>query len=587
MALTVIATSVFLFLQTAKGSIDGAVLNSVTNAPIAGAQVTATKIPGAIGVTGNQVPTGVIQAGVVGGIVSAGEGPRTAITPAKTNANGQFAFRDLEPGTYLLRASAEGYAQQEYNRPGGQGGMSASISVTTGQSVTGTVLRLTPGGTVSGRVTGANGEPLVNIEISLLRRMYDADGRRSFQQSASAQTNDRGEYRLFWVTPGQYYLSAASSNRPIPGVPFNPSAISNKYPRTFYPAARDIGSADSIDVQPAHELSGMDFRLAEQPTFRVRGRVVDARASATTPRTASISITTRDSAINGIPNSSIPLIFSTSSPYNPADGSFELRDIPSGSYLIRAQLPSNPPPQIGQPPAIPAVAIAAVDVSGADVDGVVLTFVPPVTISGRVTIEGDGSPQSLAATVILRPASTGPVFGSIPRPTQTNADGTFSIDGILPGEYRVTVNGPFTASQANTYVKDMRLGSMDLRVQPLVISGAVSDRIEVILGKDAGQISGTVRSDSQQPAPGVQIVLIPSERARHDLFKFTLSNPAGQFTFRSVPPGSYKVFAWEMIEQNSWMDPAVLSRYESLGVPAVMNSSSNVTLDLKVISSVH
>src|SRR5438094_435244 len=106
---------------------------------------------------------------------------------------------------------------------------------------------------------------------------------RLFSKERRAQTNDRGEYRLFWITPGRYYLSAASTNRPVPGVPFNPGGFTNKYPRTFYPSSSDVASAVPIEVQPAVELSGLDFRLNEQPTYRVRGRVVDPTSGSTPP----------------------------------------------------------------------------------------------------------------------------------------------------------------------------------------------------------------------------------------------------------------------------------------------------------------
>jgi hypothetical protein len=124
------------------------------------------------------------------------------------DANGHFAFADLEPGTYILRAFADGYARQEFN-PGTRSGpgMTAEVTLAAGTASRDTVFRLIPGGTVSGRVTGSSGEPLVNLEVTLLRRIYDPDGRRTFQQVGLAQTNDRGEYRLFWVTPGRYYPS--------------------------------------------------------------------------------------------------------------------------------------------------------------------------------------------------------------------------------------------------------------------------------------------------------------------------------------------------------------------------------------------
>jgi carboxypeptidase family protein len=581
-----VAASAFLLLQTGKGSIEGIVINSITNEPIAGAQVNATRVPAALyQPSGAAVPTGIVTGvnGGVGNLVTVapapGGGPVQAVqmAPARTNASGQFSFHDLEPGTYMLRASAEGYAQQDYNpRPGAPSGMTASITLTADQTARGNVFRLTPGGTVSGRVTGSSGQPLVNIEVSLLRSSYDLDGRKTLQQRGQAQTNDRGEYRMFWITPGRYYLSAVSSNRPLPGVPFNPSGPNNRYPRTFYPTAADVDSAVPIEIQPAVELGGLDFRLNEQPTYRVRGRVVDPTSGSTPARPVSISITPRRALVN------TGLSFS-GSPYNPADGTFEMRDVPSGSYLVRAQLPFNGRPEAGQPFAVPPMATAPVDVNGADVDGVVLTFVPPTSISGRVRIEGETLPQNFRATVNLRQDVLSG-FGPGPRPAQANAEGTFNLDGVVPGEYRVAASPQFGSSQMNLYVKEIRFGSTDVLNNVMVVTGPTSDKIEVVFGKNAGQINGTVRADSQQFVSNAQVVLIPDTRDRHDLYRVAIANTNGQFTFPSVAPGSYKAFAWENVEQFSWFDPTVLARYESQGMAATVNDSSNVTLDLKVIT---
>src|SRR5262249_27209067 len=147
MSVSVIAASVFLLLQSATASIEGFVINSTTNKPIAGAQVTAVKLPGPVTAPAGGVVGGVVRSittvtagGVVAGGTSVGV-PQIAgggaqpvqIAPATTDANGHFAFSNLEPATYLLRALADGYAQQEYNvRPADQAGMSTQVTLSAG-----------------------------------------------------------------------------------------------------------------------------------------------------------------------------------------------------------------------------------------------------------------------------------------------------------------------------------------------------------------------------------------------------------------------------------------------------------------------
>src|SRR5438309_405876 len=137
-----ISASVFLFflLQSSKGSIEGAVINSVTNKPIAGAQVQATRMAGAMPTNG-AVPTAIARVtgvttptGVIVGQLD-GTAP-VQISPATTDANGHFAFTDLEPGTYVLRAFADGYARQEFNaRPGAMNSMTVQVTLAAGTAL--------------------------------------------------------------------------------------------------------------------------------------------------------------------------------------------------------------------------------------------------------------------------------------------------------------------------------------------------------------------------------------------------------------------------------------------------------------------
>src|SRR5947199_9038298 len=79
MTVTVIATSVFLLLQAGTGLINGIVLNSITNKPISGAQVTATRMATPPRqAAGAQGPTA-IAGGVAGGGIPFPEGGRVTV----------------------------------------------------------------------------------------------------------------------------------------------------------------------------------------------------------------------------------------------------------------------------------------------------------------------------------------------------------------------------------------------------------------------------------------------------------------------------------------------------------------------------
>ena len=90
-------------------------------------------------------------------------------------------------------------------------GPGTPITLQAGQTLKDVAFRLTPAGTITGRVTDSVGEPMAGITIQFLRPTYAPNGKRTFANVTNTRTNDLGEYRLYWVTPGQYYINANPS----------------------------------------------------------------------------------------------------------------------------------------------------------------------------------------------------------------------------------------------------------------------------------------------------------------------------------------------------------------------------------------
>src|SRR5215510_4141890 len=127
---------------------------------------------------------------------------------AKSDLNGRFIFENVAPGNYRLIATYEsgGYVPAEYGqRSSTEQGINFEIAA--GQKMTGVQLAMSPTGSISGRVYDKNGEPLGNAQVMAMRPVYK-DGRRALTIVRLVATDDRGEYRLFWLAPGRYYVSA-------------------------------------------------------------------------------------------------------------------------------------------------------------------------------------------------------------------------------------------------------------------------------------------------------------------------------------------------------------------------------------------
>jgi len=364
----------------------------------------------------------------------------------------------------------------------------------------------------------------------------------------------------------------------LDGPPFGPNAneiIEPGYVVTYYPGTTDSPTAAPIDVQPGAELSTIDLTLIQQPQFRVRGRVFDARTGQF-PRNVSVSMTPRNPTAGFVINNS-PLS------YNALNGTFELRDVVPGQYWIRALSFPDPGAAVITAADISRnTAQAAVDVSNADVENVVLAFTAGFSIKGRIELEGaplSSLPDIERTRVYLSPNDQSPTFVA---PQPIKADGTFAIESVQPGDYRIQI----IPMPPSVYIKSARLGQGDA-LSPLSIPGPVTDSFEIVLSTQAGQIEGTIVDKDQKPMRGVQAILIPDrQRDRRDLFKFGTADQNGHFTLRTVPPGDYKLFAWEDLEPGAYNDPDFLRKYEALGTPTKVSESSKLNLELKVIPAV-
>ena len=74
-----------------------------------------------------------------------------------------------------------------------------------------------------------------------------------------------------------------------------------------------------------------------------------------------------------------------------------------------------------------------------------------------------------------------------------------------------------------------------------------------------------------------------ARRGRNDAYFTATSDQTGQFTLNNVPPGSYKLFAWEDIPAGAYQYPDFLRRYEDLGQVVTVTPNGTITANAKLI----
>jgi len=602
--------------QTAKVTVGGTVLRATTGEAIARATVTLTRVV-------PQVPP---NAGPRGGGQQAQ--PQVQQQPVafttSTDDQGKFQFKEVEEGPYRLVVARNGFTRQEY----GQRSFNRSgtvLNIRAGQPIPEISFRLTPAATISGRILDTNGEPLPGITVQALRSTYDATGKRTLQPAGSARTNDLGEYRIYWINPGRYYVSAnpvrsvfetltasasqaasqaqtqaqaqqAAQAASMFGTTGTPNEVLDPaFALTYYPNSTDASRAVGLDLQPGTEMRAIDFALVRSQRVRLTGRVIDS-STGRPPQSAAVSVSPRDPSASSSPLDAIlGMDPSQGNRYNPSTGEFTVQNVASGSYwlqvLAQGQQAPTPSPD-ATPTTAEALAVLTsmntaripVDVLGSDIDNLALNVGPGFAVEGRVRIEG-GQPsnQNDLQRIGVTLQSTSGVGGLLAliqggaiRPA---GDGTISIPRITSGDYRLVVSG----LGPNLYLKEARFGQNDA-MNGITISDPVNGTLEVVLRMNPGQVTGIVSDAMLKPVRGIQAVLVPEQaRNRQDLYKTATTDQEGRFTFRGVTPGDYRVFAWEDIEPFAYFDPAVVMQYEAAGKLIHVRESSEESAEVKLI----
>jgi hypothetical protein len=563
---------------------------------------------------------------------------------------GKFAFRNLAPGQYRLTAIRDGYVNAEYGQRG-PGGSGVPITLAAQQQMKDARIEMTMTGVISGRVLNRFGEPVGNANVQALRYTYQ-EGRRTLFAFQSIRTNDLGEYRLFWMTPGQYIISAqpvdtlavdpggtvfvqaqrgagpgpalagalgaqlgvggvtritvngpapdfigTSAAPPPPPPPPPPQGAvvddSNLTLPVYYPGTTDVTAATPVDLRSGATVGGINFTVVEARPARIRGQVMNAGRPAAG---AQVSIYQRGNTSGTLTVRNVPVSDT---------GAFEFRNLAPGGYELIATFNAPGPgallvgtplgnaagltaanAAVGRGPRIPGAPVMAartqVDIVSADVEGVSLLLENGFNVNGRITLEGRSASDGSLNGVRIQLQSD-PLIPPLAIPAvNPEADGTFSVTGVSPGNYRLSVG----ALPRNTYMKAALLGGIDiLNTGGTRLEGEPRGGLDIILGNAPGSLDAAVVDNRQMPVAGVTVALVPdsARRKRYDLFRQATSDSSGRIHLDNVVPGDYKVFAWEVVESNAWTDPDFLRTYENNGVAVRITEGGRGATDVQVI----
>jgi len=376
-------------------------------------------------------------------------------------------------------------------------------------------ITLTPQAVITGRIEDEDGFPVAFVSVQAVNYRKLGD-RMIIAGSGSPAVNGLGEYRMSGLPAGSYYIRISS----IPAL----EQWDLRYAPEFYGGTTTPQGASLVEVKAGETRSGVDFHLKRRQGVQITAQLTSP-ASWGKPEQVTVSLRSefgfwRRAAAEG-------------------DGTYVFPHVPQGTYDINA---SALFPSLGRS----VYATRQIEAAAADVNGLVLNFDSElgVEVGGRVLSDGAPPPCPYAIGLSLKSVMV-PDFGAKSRP-----DGTFSIERVNPGHYRLIVQeeqGNEPPSACREVTVSARLGDKDILANGLDVGTVPVGPLQILVTAKVGALSGTIADLTGKRPVWAQLIFeqVPGGR----LFSI-IALVNGEFN-KLLLPGDYHVYA-ALNPQQSW-----------------------------------
>lgn len=449
---------------------------------------------------------------------------RSPAIKGTTDEEGHYRITGLPAGIYTVWPFVPALVippETSSNQPG------KSITLREDEEVDGIDFSLTRGGVITGRVTDADGRPIIDNFVNLIR--LDERGQRMadpyFSQFRFA-TDDRGIYRIYGLAPGRYKVSVGDA--PDSGMT-RYGFGGGTYPRTFHPDIAEESRAPAIEVKAGGETADIDIRLGRaSKSYVATGRIVDAETGKPLAnlQIGHGSISRDQTNLGG---------FGWTGIRSTANGEFRIDALAPGRYAAfviavdQVDFYSEP---------------AVFEVSDSDVRGLEIKVRQGSSIIGQAAIEGASDPSTLLqiSNLELRAfVRTEQLSAPTISPIRINPDGSFVITGLRPGKVRIMLGGGFPPPKGFTLLRVEREG-VELRDGIDISAGERLSGVRVVIGYGTGVIRGDVKLQNGQLAPDARLrVTARRLDSQGPTTESTGVDVRGRFNFEGLVAGEYEL----------------------------------------------
>jgi hypothetical protein len=464
-----------------------------------------------------------------------------------TDAAGKAVFERLPDGQFTVQAG-----HPNYPPPRRFGMFRQQVELKPGERKQRISIGMVPAASLTGRIVDQDGDPVPQCNVQAMRRDPMQKGR--IDAFGNAQTKPNGEYRLFNLVAGRYYV-AANCQGPF----FIPHPLSDRPPRAtvrylaqVYPGAEDFASAAMLDLAPGSERSGVDFRMAQGPVSSALVKLFPPGPPPGGPLQA--MMVSRDPFAQSLQGMQAGAL-------SPALGGYLFERLLPGSYEVVAFAAQAGKAYGGR---------MVIEVESGKTAEISLPVGPGADLAGRLEMD-DGSPVTGGvAQVFLQALGDSPTPGG-QQPAKVEEGGAFTISGLLPGRWRVRAYG----LPNNGYVKSVSFGDREVPDRIIDLASGASGPLRILVGTKGGTIEGSLRGE-----PNVQVVLFPDSGDDEQLR--SAGSQGSRYQFTNVPPGKYRLVALGSLSMG--ITPDMGAALAPLSKAVEVEEGSTVAADLTVLS---
>lgn len=451
------------------------------------------------------------------------------VAKTETDDEGNYRLTGLAAGRFTITPLARAFVvavSDSYKQPG------QTVNIAENESIGKIDFALVRGGVITGRITDLEGRPIIGERVNIVAKGDAGESRPvSIFSGRKNQTDDRGVYRIYGLSPGSYKVSIGQSASGGGGGVNILGMGGSQYARTFYPGVTDESRATTIEINEGTEATNIDITPGKSDRgFSVSGRVIDAD-SGKPMASAFIGY----SPVNAVSQQLGGMSFSGQQ--TDANGKFRLEGIQPGHYAA-FMMGMGQDNSYSDP--------APFDVSDADVTGIEIKVRRGATIAGVAIIENNVDPTAAALlqSVTLFAYVADPKSTSAPSFSRgaINADGSFQLAGLAPGKARINAQGFPTLPKGLQLVR-LELDGLEQPEGIEVTAGAHIFGARLVFAFGTGKIRGEVRIEGGTLPAGTTLILSlhAVTAAANQSRRFIEVDARGHFFADDIPPATYEL----------------------------------------------